>query len=89
MKIVYSSQFKRDYKKVKKQNKEVGKLSTVINKLVAKERLDAKYRDHPLTGSWKGFRDCHLEPDWILIYQVREETLILARTGSHAELFKN
>ncbi|MGH7453080.1 MAG: type II toxin-antitoxin system YafQ family toxin [bacterium] len=89
MKIVYSSQFKKDYKKVKKQNKDVGKLNAVIDKLAAKERLDAKYRDHPLTGSWKGFRDCHLEPDWILIYQTTEEALILARTGSHSELFKS
>ncbi|MGH7600068.1 MAG: type II toxin-antitoxin system YafQ family toxin [bacterium] len=89
MKIVYSSQFKKDYKKVKKQNKNLEKLSTVIDKLAAKERLDAKYRDHPLSGSWKGFRDCHLEPDWILIYQTTEEALILARMGLHVELFKN
>ena len=88
MKIVYSSQFKKDYKKVKKQNKDLGKLSAVIDKLAAKERLDIKYRDHPLTGSWKGFRDCHLEPDWILIYRASEDTLALARTGSHSELFK-
>jgi mRNA interferase YafQ len=88
LKIVYSSQFKKDYKKVKKQNKDIGKLSVVIDKLAAKERLDAKYRDHPLTGSWKGFRDCHVEPDWILIYQTTAEALILARTGSHSELFK-
>jgi mRNA interferase YafQ len=89
LKIIYSSQFKKDYKKVRKQNKDLTKLSAVINKLAAKERLDARYRDHPLTGNWKGFRDCRLEPDWILIYQTREEALILARTGSHAELFKN
>ena len=88
MKIVYSSQFKKDYKKVKKQNKDIGKLSLVTEKLAAEERLDAKYRDHPLTGNWKGFRDCHLEPDWILIYQASEDTLTLARTGSHSELFK-
>jgi mRNA interferase YafQ len=88
LKIVYSSQFKKDYKKVKKQNKDIGKLSVVIDKLAAKERLDAKYSDHPLTGSWKGFRDCHVEPDWILIYQTTAEALILARTGAHSELFK-
>ena len=88
MKIVYSSQFKKDYKKVKKQNKDIGKLSVVIDKLAAQERLDAKHRDHPLSGNWKGFRDCNLDPDWILIYQASEDKLILARTGSHAELFK-
>jgi mRNA interferase YafQ len=89
LKIVYSSQFKKDYKKAKKQNKDIGKLGFVIEKLAAKERLDAKYRDHPLSGNWKGFRDCHLEPDWILIYRASEDTLTLARTGSHSELFKN
>jgi mRNA interferase YafQ len=89
VRIVYSSQFKKDYKKVKKQNKDLSKLSAIIDQLAAKERLDAKHRDHPLTGSWKGFRDCHLEPDWILIYQTTEEAWVLARTGSHSELFKN
>jgi mRNA interferase YafQ len=67
----------------------VTRLGFVIEKLAAQERLDAKYRDHPLSGNWKGFRDCHLEPDWILIYRTSEDTLTLARTGSHSELFKS
>ena len=78
MTIVYSSQFKKDYKRVRKQNKDIGKLSAVIKKLAGKAPMDAKYRDHPLTGRWRGFRDCHLERDWILIYQMSEETLILS-----------
>lgn len=88
MRIYYTSQFKKDYKRVKKQNKDLHKLRIVIEKLVAKEKLYPKDKDHALAGNWKGFRDCHLEPNWILIYKVTEEMLILERTGSHSELFK-
>ena len=88
MKIFYTNQFKRDYKQVKKQHKDLTKLRTVIDKLAAKEMLELKYKDHPLTGSWKGLRDCHIEPDWLMIYKTSEDTLILERTGSHAELFQ-
>ena len=88
MKIYYTNQFKRDYKRVKKQHKDLTKLRTVVDKLVAKEPLEAKYKDHPLTGNWRGFRDCHLEPDWLLIYKSSEDALILERTGSHSELFR-
>lgn len=88
MKIYYTNQFKRDYKRAGKQHKDLNKLKTVIDKLVTKEPLDVKYKDHPLTGNWKGFRDCHLEPDWLVIYKSSEDTLILERTGSHSALFK-
>ena len=88
MKIYYTSQFKKDYKKVKKQNKDIGKLRIVVEKLATKEKLEPKYKDHALIGNWKGFRDCHLEPDWLLIFKATEEMLILERTGSHSELFK-
>jgi len=62
LKIYYTNQFKRDYKRVKKQHKDITKLRTVIDKLVAQEPLEVKYKDHPLMGKWKEFRDCHLEP---------------------------
>ena len=88
MKIYYTNQFKKDYKRVKKQRKDITKLRTVIDKLAAKERLDVKYKDHPLAGKWQGYRDCHLEPDWMLIYKLAKDLLILERTGSHSELFK-
>jgi len=88
LKIYYTNQFKRDYKRVKKQHKDLTKLRTFIDKLVAEEPLEVKYKDHPLAGKWKGFRDCHLEPDWLLIYRSSEDTLIFERTGSHSELFK-
>jgi len=64
------------------------KLKTVIQKLVSNENLEAKYRDHQLTGDWKGHRDCHIGPDWLLIYRISDTDLILERIGSHSELFK-
>ena len=88
MNIHYTTQFKKDYKRIKKQNKDSDQLKVVIEKLVAGEKLKPKYRDHQLFGDWKGHRDCHIEPDWILIYQPTDNTLILERTGSHPDLFK-
>ena len=64
------------------------KLKTVIEKLVDQQILETKYKDHQLTGNWKGHRDCHIEPDWILIYQLTDDALILERTGTHSELFR-
>jgi len=84
----YTTQFKKDYKKVKKQDKDLSKLKIVIEKLIDQQALESKYKDHQLTGNWKGHRDCHIEPDWILIYQLIDNTLILERTGSHSDLFK-
>lgn len=88
MKIFYATQFKRDYKRIKKQNKDLSKLRTVVEKLASAQRLDLKYLDHQLSGEWKGHKDCHLEPDWILLYRITQDELILERTGSHSELFK-
>ena len=82
----FTSKFKKDVKLLKKQ----GKLYEIINILACAEELDAKYRDHNLIGNYKGYRECHIEPDWLLIYKVMENILILtlSRTGSHSELFK-
>ena len=88
MKIHYTTQFKKDYKKAKKQGKDLDKLKIVIEKLSNKEKLDPTYRDHSLTGNWKKHRDCHIEPDWLLIYRITSEDLFLERTGTHSELFK-
>jgi mRNA interferase YafQ len=85
--LIRSSQFKRDVKKVVKQGKEMGKLKALISLLIDGQALPAEYLDHSLKGNWKGYRDAHIEPDWLLIYQVDEECLKLARTGSHSELF--
>lgn len=86
--VRYLTRFKRDVKRLKKQNKDMQKLKTVIEHLMTGEPLPARYKDHPLGGDWNDFRDCHIEPDWVLIYRVTEEALelVLARTGSHSEL---
>ena len=88
MKIQYTTQFKKDYKKVQKQNKDIEKLKLIIEKLLSEYVLDEHFKDHNLTGKWKNYRECHITPDWLLIYKKISETLILVRTGSHAELFK-
>jgi mRNA interferase YafQ len=86
--LVYTSRFKKDFKLMTKRGKDAGKLFDVIEKLLKEETLPAKYQDHPLVGKWRSRRDCHIEPDWILIYYVRGDELILERTGSHSDLFK-
>ena len=88
MNIYYTTQFKKDYKRIKKQNKDLDKVRVVIDLLAIGQTLDEKYRDHPLSGTWKGHRDCHIEPDWILIYRLTSDALYLERTGSHSDLFK-
>ncbi|HFC93347.1 MAG TPA: type II toxin-antitoxin system YafQ family toxin [Leucothrix mucor] len=86
--IVYSSQFKRDFKKAKKLPfEDLKQLFDVISVLEKNKTLDQKYKDHLLTGNWNQFRECHLKADWLLIYQIQNNELQLARLGSHSELF--
>ena len=88
--LQFTSQFKKDLKLAKKQNKDLGKLFEVIDILANGETLDAKYKDHSLTGNYRGTRECHVEPDWLLIYEIRGDVLVLMlyRLGSHSELLK-
>jgi len=65
----------------------MAKLRTLLTLLIEQKPLPASYKDHPLKGDWNGYRDAHIEPDWLLIYRVVEEELQLARTGTHADLF--
>ena len=88
MNIFYTSQFKKDYKKLKKQNKDLSKLKDIIDKLAKGIEIDPTHHDHPLSGEWKGHRDCHIESDWLLIYFLTKDELILERTGSHSDLFR-
>jgi len=83
-----TSQFKRDVKRMQRQGREVEKLKRVLEALVEGEPLAAKHRDHVLVGQYKGTRECHIEPDWLLIYELAETEIILIRTGSHSDLFK-
>ena len=82
-----STQFKKDYKRIKKSCKNIAELRQVINKLANDEDLEPKYRDHALVGNYSGCRECHIEPDWLLIYKNSIIELALIRTGSHSELF--
>ncbi len=82
-----TSQFKKDIKRAERRRKDLNKFKKVIEKLVQGEPLEARYKDHVLVGGYKGTRECHLEPDWLLIYEQTEEELVLIRTGTHADLF--
>ena len=84
---VRSSQFKRDVRRAGKRGKDLGKLRTLLASLVEQEPLSARHRDHPLRGIWKGYREAHIEPDWLLIYSVEGDELHLVRTGTHSDLF--
>ena len=90
LQVKFSSKFKKDVKLAKKQNKNLNKLFEIINKLANMEKLEKKYNDHALTGDYIGFRECHIEPDWLMIYYIENNTLtlVLTRLGSHSELFK-
>ncbi len=72
---IFENTFKKDIKPLQKRGKNIEKLKIVIDKLLDNERLEIKYKDHALTGNWKSYRDCHIEPDWLLIYKVTETHL--------------
>ena len=82
------TQFKKDVKAVKKRGKDLSKLKYIVMELINERTLDPLYKDHPLVGNYKGDRECHIEPDWLLIYTVIGRDLILVRTGAHSELFR-
>lgn len=83
-----SKKFKKDFKKLNFSGKELKLLKDVIQKIAAGKSVHQKFRDHPLIGNWKGYRELHLKPDTILIYKVTRDELRLARIGSHTNLFK-
>ncbi len=87
--IVYHSQFKKDYKLALKRGCKAELLADVIDLLAHGQPLPVKYKDHALTGNYKGCRECHIQPDWLLIYEVEQEALFLylIRTGTHSDLF--
>jgi mRNA interferase YafQ len=87
--IRYHNSFKKDYKKILKRHLNIHDMETVMDMLANEQPLPEKYKDHALTGDWKGFRECHIQPDWLLIYKIQNDSLILtlSRTGSHSDLF--
>ena len=86
--IIWTSRFKKDYKLAMKRNMYIEMLDDIIRTLARGEELPEKNRDHELSGNWAGHRECHIQPDWLLIYRVDGDVLVLtlARTGSHSDL---
>jgi len=87
--IRFYSSFKKDYKRIEKRGYDIRKLDKVINLLANEQPLPKNYQDHPLVGNYAGCRECHITPDWLLIYEIDDDELILllTRTGTHADLF--
>ncbi len=82
-----TKRFERDLKQAKKRGKKLDKLWSVVERLLNNEPLEARHRAHTLSGQWQSFRECHIEPDWLLIWRETEESLVLVRTGTHSDLF--
>jgi mRNA interferase YafQ len=80
-------QFSKDVKRMRKRGKDLDKLQRLVVQLANGQILEPKHRDHPLMGEWRGSRDCHIEPDWLLLYTTDELNLRLERTGTHNDLF--
>jgi mRNA interferase YafQ len=88
-KIASTGRFRKDLKTAIKRNYDIDLLNTIVEQLANCKQLSAKHKDHPLTGSWDGHRECHITPDWLLIYKIEKNILILTltRTGTHSDLF--
>lgn len=88
--ITWTSQFKKDYKLAMKRNLDIDLLDDIIRKLANREKLPDKNKDHALTGNWVGHRECHIQPNWLLIYRIEDDLLFLtlSRTGAHSDLFE-
>jgi mRNA interferase YafQ len=87
--VVATKRFDKDAKRVRKRGNDMARLLAVVDALRNRRPLTDRHRDHALSGDWQGWRDCHIEPDWLLIYRVDDEAgeLILGRTGTHSDLF--
>ena len=87
--IVWTTRFKKDYKLAMKRHLNMNLLDEVIRALARGDALPEKYQDHELTGNWQGFRECHILPNWLLIYRIQDDLLVLTltRTGTHSDLF--
>lgn len=88
--LVLSGRFKKGLKTAKKRGLDISLLNFIVDRLLQGIPLDEKYKDHALKGDWDGFRECHIQPDWLLIYLIEDDilTLTLIDTGTHADLFK-
>jgi mRNA interferase YafQ len=84
----YSGQFRRDTKRMQKRGKDMAKLRAVVQLILSGEPLPERLRDHALSGDWSKHRDCHIEPDWLLVYRIVGEEVRFERTGTHSDLFR-
>lgn len=89
LEIVWTTQFKKDYKRAQKRKMDIGRLDDIIRALSRGEALPEHNKDHALSGQWAGYRECHIQPDWLLVYRIEGGVLVLtlARTGSHSDIF--
>lgn len=85
--IVSTTQFRRDAKRIQKRGLDLGELREIARRLAAGDALQARHRDHKLAGNYVGYRECHVKPDWLLIYRITKDELVLVRTGTHQDLF--
>lgn len=87
--VKFTTQFRKDYKLAMKRGLRIALLEEVVERLAMGEPLPEKNRDHALTGDWVGHRECHIQPDWLLVYRIEDDVLVLtlARTGTHSDLF--
>ncbi|PWM76606.1 MAG: type II toxin-antitoxin system mRNA interferase toxin, RelE/StbE family [Phascolarctobacterium sp.] len=88
--IQYEATFKRDFKRILKRGLKPQLLEEVITLLAEEQKLPPKYKDHALSGVYSGYRECHIQPDWLLIYKIKADVLVLllTRTGTHSDLFR-
>jgi mRNA interferase YafQ len=86
-KLIRGAQFKRDVKLADRRGRDLAKLRELILLLVEGDPLPPRYKDHSLSGNWKHHRDCHIEPDWLLLYKIDGDDLHMVRTGTHSDLF--
>ena len=89
LKIIWTNQFKKDYKKAIRRRKNIKLLDDIIRSLSRGETLPQKNKDHALSGDWIGHRECHIQPDWLLVYRIEDNVLVLtlARTDTHSDIF--
>ena len=90
LKVVLLNSFKRDLKRIKKRGYDISLLDSVVRMIASQEKLAERYCDHALTGNYLGFRECHVKPDWLLIYIIKENELVLtaSRTGTHSDALR-
>ena len=87
MRLLTTAQFQRDLRRARRRRKDLDKLWTVVERLLSEKHLDPRNRPHRLSGEWSRFWECHIEPDWLLVWDQEDGSLILVRTGTHTDLF--